>query len=285
MLAHNLKEILTLAPEAMQFVKQASLEQEFPIDNKDSVCASYLRVNYLTKVANKKVDKETEDLITKAAMLYDVKPKLDQIVNTSFAPKLEKTASEKAGDLLAELVTSVDGFMSIEKTASLAERIQDEFPDHTNELVDRYSGNSYLNKQAAFLTLGNRYHATKDESFIKVAQLVDTLKDHNPSINRQICQTVSQLDKQAGLDVIGFNFYKEAMVSKKAAMGSISMVNLAGTQVPFEKITRLGNERISSLIGGDVSKELKGCPVGDKYVLEALSRDLQLILVAALKGV
>ena len=284
MLAHNLKDILSLIPEAFELVKQASLEEDFPTDNKDSVCASYLRIGYLTKVAHKSVSPETVEFVTKAAMLYGVKDKMDEL-SLAFNPKMEKSASERSEELQVEFEASLNGFMSIEKTASIAERLSDEFT-HQSEQVRRYSGNAWLNKEAAVKTLANRYYATKNADFVKIAKLVgESVREDDFSSIRDVCRTVTQLDKRAGLDVIGFNFYREALMTKEAEMKTCLAINLAGNSVPYEKIEALGKERIGSLVGADVSKAMTGGPVNDKYVLESLPRDLQLIIVSATKGI
>lgn len=286
MLAYNIKEILTLIPEAQDLIKSASVEEEFPTDSKDSVCASYLRVGYLTKVANKRVDPEITSLITKAAMLYGVKDQLDKL-SLGFSPKLEKSASEQIGDLAGEFEYSLNSHLNLEKTAELAEKIYDlSGGEVSDDRIKRYSGNAYLNKQAAVQTLANRYHATKQDHFVKIARLVaDSVKENDFDSIKKICQTVTFLDKQAGLDILGFNFYKEALITKQAAMTSGLTINLAGQPIPYTKIAAFGKSRLTSVLGPDLAKELKDSPVDDKYVLESLPRDIQLMLVAALKGI
>src|SRR4051812_41989948 len=73
MLAHNLKDILSIIPEAKEHIKKANIEEEFPIDNKDGALASYLRAYYLVKVAGKPVDPEVMEKLEKAATLYNIK--------------------------------------------------------------------------------------------------------------------------------------------------------------------------------------------------------------------
>ena len=69
MLAHDLKNILTLVPSAMEHIKQASIEADYPVESPDSTIASGLRINYQIKVAHRPVDLETINLVKKAANL------------------------------------------------------------------------------------------------------------------------------------------------------------------------------------------------------------------------
>lgn len=293
MLAHNIKAILTLVPEARTMTKQASLEENFPYDSKDSVCASYLRVHYLTKIAEKSVDPVIAAKITKAAELYGVKDELDK-----FVPRfnnMEKKAAEaeaKYGLSINDIEAGFEGdlggfcFLGIEKTASTAREICEKFGDQvTSPEVLRYAGKGYLNKEAAVMALANRYHATKEPSFVKVARLVaDSIKEDDFSAIGQLCETVTKLDKQAGLDIVGFNFYKEAILTKEAALMSVMKVRLAGQDVPWESIQKFGKDRISSTIGKDVADGMTGNPVNDKAVLESLPLDLQKMLASLTKG-
>lgn len=293
MLAHNIKAILTLVPEVKSMVKAASLEEDFPYDSKDSVTASYLRVHYLEKVAEKRVDPAISTKITKAAELHGVKKTLDE-----FLPRfntLEKQASmnqSKYGLKLKEVEAGFEGdlggfgFLSIEKTASMAESIVDEYGDQVKSAeVLRYAGKAYLNKEAAVMALSNRYHASKEVAFVKIARVVtDSIRETDFNAIGQLCHTVTQLDKQAGLDIRGFNFYKEALTTKKSALTSSMMVKLAGKDVPWESIQKFGMERIASTIGADVAGAMTGDPGSDKAMLESLPLDVQTMLGSLVRG-
>lgn len=285
MLAHNLKEILELIPEVMGLVKEANLEEEFPTDNKSSVIASYLRVNYLEKYAEKSVAPEVKAFIEKAASLYQVKEELDQYL-PRFSP-LEKKASEnqeKYGVNLLEKQAyfegNLSGFLNIEKAAEAATELYEKYGSEiTSEDVLRYAGKAFLNKEAAVKTLANRYHATKEMAFVKLAQITaNQIKENDFDSIGELCKVVSHLDKRAGLDIIGFNFYRDALITKQSALISAMSVNLAGDSVPYEKILNFGKERLGSTLGGDIAKDFTGNPVEDKAMLEALPRDLQKML-------
>lgn len=289
MLAHNLKEILELIPEARDMVKKASVEQEFPTDNIDSVCASYLRVGYLTKVAQKVVDQKIVDHINKAAQMYKVAETLSALAKKGFSPQLEKAAStqEKADDLLVKFEEALHSFQGLEKTAEIAEQIVDQDLNlYHNEAILRYSGKCWLNKTAAVRSLANRYYATKDSDFVKIAELVnDRLHENDFDNIRKVCHAVTHLDKKAGLDIIGFNFYKEALVTKVAALPSMLTVDVLGTEVPYESILKFGKDRLRAVLGDSVADSFTDDPVNNKYMIESLPRDSLLVLKNAVKGI
>lgn len=179
------------------------------------------------------------------------------------------------------------GFLNLEKTASTAREIYEQYKEEVrSEEVLRYAGRAYLNKEAAVKALANRYHATKEPAFVKVARIVaDSVQESDFDSIGQVCKTVLELDKKAGLDILGFNFYKEALMTKKADyVGSMS-INLAGTPVSWEKIQKFGKDRIASTLGKDIADELSGDPSHDKAVLESLPLDLQKMMLALTKGI
>lgn len=296
MLAHNLKDILSLVPEAIEMVKQANLEADFPLDCKDSAAASYLQAHYLIKVAGKPVCPDKLALIEKAASLYGIKEELDIML-----PRLnnfEKQASfnqERYGLSLKELESNFEGdlcgFLGIEKAASEANRLIEQYGDQVkSKEVLRYAGQGWLNKEAALKSLANRVYAIKEkniddaQAFTKVARIMlDSVKENDYNSIKQLCGTITSLDKKAGLDLIGFNFYKEALITKEAGLSQLN-VSLAGEQIPYEKIQRFGKDRIGSTLGADIAKEMNGDPVSEKAMLESLPRDLQVMLKSLVKG-
>jgi hypothetical protein len=292
MLAHNIKEVLTIVPEAMGFIKEASLEQDFPVDSKDSAAASYLTAAYLVKVAGKALDIDLLRKLEKAASLYGVKDEMDKFI-PRFS-QMTKQASEehtpgfiKAAEAMFE--GNLAGFLNIEKAAEQAEELMKKYAGQiTSSEVHRYSGHAFLNKEAAIQSLANRYYATKQTNphFIKIARLInDSIREDDFLSINDICKTVTILDKQAGLDIIGFNFYKEALLTKEAAIAKGLMVRLNGKDVPHTKIAMFGKDRIGSYLGKDIGDAMTGDPVSDKYMLEALPRDLQIQLTNVLKNV
>ena len=292
MLAHHIKEVLTLLPEALPMVKSASLEGDFPVDSKDSVAASYLTAHYLIKVAGRRVDNTRLTMLEKAAHLHGIKDELDRML-----PRLvpmEKQASEQE---VLSMVKSAEamfegnlcGFLSIEKAAAEASTLMEKYASSvTSQEVKRYAGVAYLDKSAAVQALGNRFYATKQQGtdFIKVARIImDQVREDDFATIKQVCETVTTLDKKAGLDVIGFNFYKEALITKQAAFEDALTVRIADTDVPYSKVRKLGNERIGSFLGTDIASALTGIAANDKAVLQSLPRDSQIILKNMLKNV
>lgn len=291
MLAHAIKEVLTIVPEAMDFIKEASLEQDFPVDSRDSAAASYLTAAYLVKTAGKVLDVDLLKRLEKAVSLYGVKQELDKFI-PRFVP-LQKQASEKE---IITLVKSAEamfegnlaGFLNIEKAAEKATELMTKYASRiTSPEVKRYSGHAWLNKEAAIYALSNRYYATKEQNkdFIKIARLInDSVREDDFLSIRDICKTVTILDKQASLDLLGFNFYREALITKEAAIATL-MVNLNSIPVPYTKIVALGKDTISSYLGKDIGGALTGDPGNDKAVLESLPRPQQVMLQNILKKV
>jgi hypothetical protein len=295
MLAHNLKQILQIVPEAKELIKKADIEQDYPLDNKDSCIASYLRYVYLTKVAHKPVEIETVQMIEKAAELYGVKSIVGPL-----QMKLEKYAQEKFKMSLhdaqqltvkqAEVVFegSLTGFADIEKAAQEAIRLDQTYgKDITSEEVNRYVGRAFFDKRAAVDALQARGMATGKEVFNKFAEIIDRSMegDEAPEVLRDICEKVAALDKKAGLHLKGFNPYKEFLITKEARIRTILMVKVAGQQVPYEKLMKLGSHRIGQYLGKEVQASMTGNPLNDKAVIESLPLDSQRVLQSLLKNV
>lgn len=292
MLAHNIKDVLTLVPEAFNLVKEASLDKEFPVDSKSSTAASYLVANYLEKIAHKSISDAVFSLIKKAVELYELEDELNPLVNKFSLT--EKQASNQAPDLKQiqhEFEDNVTGlsFFTLEKAASNAEEIvASSNGEITSDLVNRYACIGWLDKQAAVQSLTNRFIATDktEPGYIKIARIIiDKVREDDTATIRDVCRTITNLDKQAGLDLMGFNIYKEAILTKEAAFISKLLVNVGGENFPYEKVVKFGKDRIGSLLGKDVANGLTGNPVNDKAVLESLPRDLQLVLKTGLKNV
>src|ERR1700745_4179518 len=79
MLAYTLNNILELIPEILPLVKQASVDEEFPIDNRDSVLASALQLKYFEKIAYEPVDFTTLEKVAFAVKTYGIKDQVDKL--------------------------------------------------------------------------------------------------------------------------------------------------------------------------------------------------------------
>lgn len=287
MLAHNIKEVLTLAPEAFNLVKEASLDKDFPVDNRSSVAASFLVATYLEKVAHKSISESVFSLIKKAVDLYGLSSELEPLVCKFDMVEKQASSVDSFTVDMQEFEDSLTGwgYTCLEKTASAAEELVEKYGSQiTSDNVLQYSCSGWLNKEAAVQSLANRVVATKgsEPGYIKIARLIaNDVAINDRHTLKDLCRTVTTLDKQAGLDLLGFNFYKEAVMLKTAGVA----VNISGESIPFEKIVKFGKERIGAILGSDIAASLTGDVVNDKAVLESLPRDLQLVLKASLKNV
>lgn len=290
MLAYTLKNILELVPEATPLVKQASIEQDFPLDNKDSCLATALAVKYHEKVAYKAVDVFALEKIAKAVAAYgleaDVKSLGDKMVKEAEARKIAATDNTKENYMLKQ--ASFDGMLTgfsdpVKVSAEAVELYKQAEASGVkpSEEVVRYSGHGYLNKEAAIKSLSVRFHETNNVNFVKIARAIHDLPEKaiKPETVRDICDTISGMDKEAGLSVKGFNFYREAVIVKEAELKSALNIKLCGKDVPYEKIEKLGRDRLAAFIGDDVANEFDAGPANFKQVAETLPHDLQRVLL------
>lgn len=294
MLAHSIKPILELIPEALPMIKKASVDQELPLDSRDSAIASALELKYHEHVDGKSIDIFAIEKVAKAVELYGVKEVVTDLtakmVKAAHEVRMAKTEDHTASYIAKEasLAGDLSGFSDIVAVAATAVELYKEASDlsiEPNETVKRYSGHGYLDKKASVEALAARYQATQNPSFVKIASALhkmDTLT-MKPETVFDVCKTVSEMDKEAGLSAKGFNFFREAVMTKSAA--SALQVKLCGADYPYESIQRLGRGRIAQFIGEDVAKECDASPMNAKQVLETLPRDLQQVLCNLLKNV
>ncbi len=289
MLAHDLKNILELVPSAMEHIKQASIEDDYPVDSPDSTIASGLRINYQIKIAHKPVDYETIDLVKKASALWGVTGLIEEL-SSGLVPK------EVKADVSEDVLFKQSMFSS--KTAGIgvdfavlakeAQVLVDHFKEHVDsEDVLRYSCQGVLNKQAAIDALNSRAYATGKEEFTKLAHSLEATNTGKLTTNelQKLAEVVTMLDKKAGLHLKGFNFYRETIMVKEADIKSSMTVLINGKDVPYEKIEKLGSVRIGDALGKDVGASLGKSPVEDKEVIETLPLDLQRVLSGMLRNV
>jgi hypothetical protein len=295
MIGYTLKHVLDLVPEALQHVKQASVEQDYPLTSRDNTIASALVANYEVRIAGHIVDPDVLEKVAFAVEAYgagDIVSDLITKVHARNGHRLEKAASagtpEKYMTKQAGWQGELSGFKDLEDLVKQAESLYAEAQQLGVEPsfeVKRYAGDAYLSKQAALGALNARYHLTKDTSFVKLAAAIGTQPVFEPSSNlvRSLCRTVTGLDKKAGLLAKGFDFYKEALMTKEAAYGECSC-KVAGKDIPLTTIMRIPRHHVSNYLGDDVAKSLDGHPQEAKAVIDSLPMDSQQILATILKS-
>lgn len=295
MLAHNLKDILAIVPEAKEFIKQANIEEEYPTDNKDGALASYLRAYYLVKVAGKPVDPDVLKKLEKAAQLYGIQEQAKPFIQTmkKYA-ELKHTASIEKREAIpvkvaeANFEGNLTGFFDVHKAVNDARVLMTKYAEQiTSDTVKLYAGKAYFVKHAAVAALEARAKASGNEVYSKIATLVGSVMDYNSPENEvmNLCDRVIDLDKKAGLTMKGFDFIKEALsVTPERTMSALTL-RIAGKPYAYESFQRLGKHRISQYLGKDVASELTSDPVYNKRVLETLPLDLQRVLASLLKNV
>lgn len=285
MLAYTLKEILDLVPEAATFVKQASIEQDMPLDNKDSCIATALQMKYHEKVAYKAVDVFALEKVAKAVKAYGVETEVASLTERMVKAASQRTATAAAlatDDYLTKQAYFEGELSGIRVAGTLSKQASELYDEATSkginpsEAVVRYSGHGYMDKEAAVKALANRFYETQNPSFVKLASAIHKLSGQiKPETVRDICDTITEMDKEAGLTTRGYNFYNETILTKEAAVISSLNVKLCGKNVPFEKIAKVGKGHFSSYMGSDIGNEFDHGPAHFKQVLETLPMDLQ----------
>lgn len=294
MIGYTLKPLLELLPEALPFVKKANLTEDYPLDSKDACVASALCISY-----HANIDKQSVDpwLMEKVAHAVDLHGMTETVNNLSQTLKSRALFTKQASsvDRQAEFLTkqaSFEGDLSgirvdVEGLSKKASELYEEalsMGQEPSETVSLYSANAFLNKQAAVDSLNARFHATKDPVFVKIAVAINS-NSAAPSRKtiQDLCSTVTGLDKKAGLDKMGFDFYKETLIVKSAAYSSVCRVRIGKEEFPLDAVQRIPDSYLNDYLGADFSKELKSDPNTAKAVVESLPADLQQVLLQLIK--
>ncbi len=280
MLAHSLKQILDLVPEALPMVKKASIEAEMPLDSKDSTIATALQLKYFEKIAYHPVDVMDIERINRAVNAYGVNQQVEYL-SEQMIKAAEENAIYASENSKEAYLTKEAGF-DLQNT-TIAQRVtiaQDLYKQAQalgvtpSDDVLLYSGHCHLNKEAAVQSLAMRYYKTQNKDFVKVARaIVEGEKDcrlGDADSLVKLASFVTQMDEGSHLQVKGFNFFKEAFFLKEAAYKSSMMIKLAGKNVPYESFERVGQGRISQYIGADVGSEMEKGAAHFKSVVETL---------------
>lgn len=279
----NLKQVIKLVPDVVGHIKQAKVEREFPTDCRDSALASALEIEYMHKVAHEMVPELTVARVNKAVDLYDLAEEVRNFATSmvkaaSAQPKADVARDVQDAELLFE--GNMGGFSDLEKVASQAEELYDSYADYVNsDAVKIYAGAGVLNKQAAEDALRSRYVATGNAEFEKIARVLEATDVSKLDVddNRMIVKAVVELEKSANIYGRGFNFYKEAFMTKSASECNIE-VNLAGNRVTVGDIQRIGMDKIANYLGQDIADGMKGGVDEMTAVVNSLPLDSQQML-------
>lgn len=294
MIAYTLKNVLELVPAALPFVKEASLEQEYPLANKHDCMASALCVSYHEHIDHKSVDPWVMEKIASAIDTYGIRTEYQTFVadlKRGQTMTKQAAAEDKQAEFMAKQAAfegDRSGFVDVEQLAKQASDLYEEAQRYGITPVESilvYSGNAYLSKQAAVGALTARFQLTKDPVFVKIAVAISDEDNFNPSRKtiQDLCQTVSGLDKKAGISARGFDFYREALIVKEAAFSKSVRVRVGKEEFPLETVMRIPSHHLENYLGKDVAKELRADPANAKAVIESLPADLQQILVTLIK--
>lgn len=298
MIGYTLKQILELVPQALPLVKQASVELDYPTDSRDNCIASGLVVGYKQGISGQTVDLEVMDKVATAMLVYNVEEVVSDLVKEMYEAnkqKLVKQASQNK-DVLQESYklkefaweNQLSGFVDLQGIIKQAEELAREAAQidvKPSGLIDRYSGNAYLSKEAALDALGARFYATKNDVFVKIAAALSNEADviAPGKLVKDLCSTVTKFDKEAGLDLKGFNFYKETLVEKSAAYNSM-LVKIAGVNYSLTKVLALPDSYVDDYLGKGFMKQANSDPASAKAMIESLPLDSQHVLATILKN-
>ena len=295
MIGYTLKHVLELMPEAMEMVKAAAIEQEYPVGSKSDCFASNLVATYKQHIEKVAVDSSILEKLASAALAYGIGDEVAKLSAEMLKRKdtMVKQASIASQDdymlKQANWQGDLTGFVDLSEIAKSAEslRADAEAAGITPcKEVDLYSGNAFLSKEAALGALGSRFYVTNDNVFVKLAAALSKESEVIPPgrLVKSLCETVTGLDKKAGLAAKGFNFYKEALIEKSAAVDSMS-VRVSGRDYSMGKVMRLPEPYVNDYMGKDFYKEMTSDPSSAKAMIESLPMDSQHVLSTLLKNV
>lgn len=293
MLAYYLPELSKYVPESIGITKRASLSDDFPVSSRDDALTSALAINLMETKHHRLPDDTVLTKVASAVVMYGVTDDLASLsALLTQRVAAESTPSEEVSFLTkqASFLGDLSGFTDVSALAASAEDLYDTAPDGAalDDAVLRYAGAAYITKQAALSALNARTARSGHPGYEKIASALEGISYLTPSdmdVNRVLCREVSDLDKEAGLHAVGFDFYREALITKVAGFKTGLTVMLAGSQVPYDTIDRIGKDTIGQYLGNDVANEYDSGPENFKQVLETLPLDLQKILLNISKNV
>lgn len=295
MIAYTLKNVLELVPEALSFVKKANIEAEYPTDNKDACMASALCIEYQKYVGHQSVDPWVMEKVASSIDIHGMRTEFDdlaeKLVSRSYFIKTAGVEDKQAEFLTkqANFEGEATGFADLEQLSKQASDLYEEavrFGLTPSEMVRMYSGNAYLSKEAAVRALTSRFQATNNPVFVKLAAAITSHPDATLSDRtvKDLCKTVTGLDKEAGISAKGFNFYKETLFTKVAAQVGATRVKVGKEECPLEAVLRVPDHHLKNYLGADIAKEMRSDPQTAKAVVESLPADLQQVLLTLIKN-
>lgn len=274
MLAYQMHDILKIVPEAVTLTKEASLSEEFPLNNKDSVLASGLRVAYLTKVAGEQVSYAIQEKVSNAAVAFGISDTLEKFASRieSFGSAEKRASLYNADETLAlqtEVMRGQLGFhQDLTKVASYAEGICERFGDKvTDEDTLRYSSSMAIDAGLFENALQKRAYETGDARYNDILNVVtefgvDALNLAPREKRASVAKTVVGLDQE---HFYNGDIFKEAFV-KKASYS----IKLKSKSIPYENLDKA---RVGDVLGKDVASALTGDYANDKAVIDSLPLD------------
>lgn len=295
MLIRHAKDLITTVPEAMDFIKQASVfDHAENLHLPDNAVATALDLAYMARTGQE-IDGQLVKKAEEALKLHGLEKKANELIelmaSRMAAPKkdLEKEAQSRIA-VIQDLVTGINP--DLEKAAELATWIKesqyaDTYAVKNSELVDMYSCHGFMDKQAAEAALLRRARLSGMPEFEKAAETLRTSESDfmSPAQLQEVCKLVTGMDKQANLNKFGMNFYKEVMIVGELQKKAYSMnltVRLAGKDIQIDKILSADYGKLEAVLGTEIATNLHGDPMTAKAVVESLPMDSQKILEAVI---
>ena len=296
MIGYTLKHVLELVPEVLPLVKQAHIEQDYPVIGKDNCLASAMVIEY-KKLNNEIVDYDALTKVAEAVTMYGLEDTIFTLTNKmksrGQAGMLKQASVETTETWLTKQAGWEGNFSGFPNIKDLSEQAEIMFEKAASvgaesmvgEKVKLYAGQGYLVKEAVLNSLGARFATTKNDVFVKLASAVGRESEliSSPRTIKSLCSVVTRLDSENNLFSQGFDFYKEAMISKEAGFTKC-MVKVSGKDYPLEKILSIPDSYLDSYMDKGFAKELKNDPNSAKYLVESLPVDSQQILSSILKN-
>lgn len=279
---HTITKVTQLVPEAGALVKRASLESNLPTTSRNETLLSALEIEYMTKVANTRVDLDDVERVCRAVDLYNLQDEIREHTSTmikSASMVLNhqheiKQQVEKAENFIDTQLMSMNPDM--EKVAAASEELWDSYrSDVTNDKVRLYAGAGTLVKEAAVRALKHRAKRTGNMEFEKVAEVILSTNTETLSTedNRAIISAISSLEKAASY--VESNLYTDMFIAKQASV----MVNLGSRRVNADSLVAAA-EVAGSILGSDIGELLKDAhqnvaaiealPMGELQVIDGV---------------